>query len=161
MGRVRTVAGGYGWHPRPPAGDIRCIERVDVGGAGTRPAPDERCNQRTTEVIRGHQRRSEAIRGHQRPSEAIRFGAWPAPIADDHVVAHGGVGVTDAPDEGAHQRPLEVIRVHQVGVTDARSPGFARREGERHQSPSDAISRNQCNGRTFARAREARRRLGR
>ena len=53
---------------------------------------------------------SEAIRAHQRPSEAIRFGAWPAPIADDHVVAHGGVGVTDAPDEGGHQRSSELIR---------------------------------------------------
>ena len=147
-----------------------------------------RDHQRPSEDIRGHQRPSEVIRGHQRPSEAIRFGARPAPIADDHVVqsqsvaisrhqspsvainapiaddhvvAHGCVGVTDAPDEGAHQRPSEVIRVHQVGVTDARSPGFARREGERHQSPSDAISRNQCNGRTFARPRAARRRLGR
>ena len=116
-----------------------------------------RGQQRSSEAIRGDQRRSEAIRGHQRPSEAIRFGARPAPIADDHlvhsqsvaisrhqspsvainapiaddhVVAHGGVGVTDAPDEGAHQRPLEVIRVHQVGVTDARSLGLARREGD-------------------------------
>ena len=116
-----------------------------------------RGQQRSSEAIRGDQRRSEAIRGHQRPSGsapgqhpspmiisstrnqspsvAISRHQSPsvainAPIADDHVVAHGGVGVTDAPDEGAHQRPSEVIRVHQVGVTDARSLGLARREGD-------------------------------
>ena len=85
------------------------MDALNVSTAGE-PAPGQHL---MSEAIRAHQSSSELIRGHQRPSEAIRFGAWPAPIADDHVVAHGGVGVTDAPDEGGHQRSSELIRGHQ------------------------------------------------
>ena len=69
----------------------------------------------------------EPIRGHQRPSELIR-------TPSEAIRAHQ-VGVTDARSLGRHQSQSVAISRHQspsvaISVTDARSLGLARREGD-------------------------------